>query len=469
MTTLYNILNNLSYKIPVILLLIVSLGAGCATNSGAIRKEQISEFNKSIEEKTVRAISPDKTYDLESCIDIALKNSLDIKIAEINGRLANIDRKIAFSYFLPQIDVKFTYTDANKLQMRYAYGTYMAMSDQKTRVGIIEGQLAIFNPEVWFMYSAYRKGEDIQDLVTLRVKQVIRLQVTALYLSCLSLDSNIVAMKASVDQAQVLSKETEALYREGLILKSDLEKARVFFKLQENNLSEAKRQKTYAKSELLEVMGLSPISNINLGNPPPLSIIDKDLPNIIYSAMLNRPELIIADKNLAAQGDSVKMAISAFLPKIFLVGDFTSNRDSFLKYRDILTYGVSGIMTIFDGFANIYEYKSAKQKKLKTFLEREQSCMKIILEAIKAKQSLDDAKDLRDLLTIQLKSSESQFKEVTSLWEEGMMTSSEKLDAVSGYETAKANMSMADYRYQVAAATLADVMGITGKENQSEK
>ena len=45
-----------------------------------------------------------------------------------------------------------------------------------------------------------------------------------------------------------------------------------------------------------------------------------------------------------------------------------------------------------------------------------------------------------------------------------MMTSSDKLEAVSGYETAKANMVNADYRYQVAAATMADVMGITGKE-----
>ncbi|MGD9160115.1 MAG: hypothetical protein PVG39_17000 [Desulfobacteraceae bacterium] len=45
-----------------------------------------------------------------------------------------------------------------------------------------------------------------------------------------------------------------------------------------------------------------------------------------------------------------------------------------------------------------------------------------------------------------------------------MVTSSEKLDAASNYTSAKAGMAVADYRYQVAAATMADVMGITGKE-----
>jgi hypothetical protein len=39
-----------------------------------------------------------------------------------------------------------------------------------------------------------------------------------------------------------------------------------------------------------------------------------------------------------------------------------------------------------------------------------------------------------------------------------------KLESATYYTSIKSNMELADYRYQVAAATMADVMGITGKE-----
>jgi outer membrane protein TolC len=106
--------------------------------------------------------------------------------------------------------------------------------------------------------------------------------------------------------------------------------------MQQNNLSEVKRQKIYAKAELLEAMGLYPLSEITLGAPPSLSIDERELSEMITTALLNRPELMAADLGIEAKGDSLKMAISAFLPKIFLIGDFTNNRDSFLKYSDHL-------------------------------------------------------------------------------------------------------------------------------------
>ncbi len=463
MRSINHILKKTFYQGIAVLFLTIFL-AGCSTNVLTLRKEQAAEFNKNMENRSSRILANDKKYDLDACIQIALENNLDIQISEIDGRLANLDKKTAFSYFLPQITLQATGTDTNKYQKHYTGSVYMAMSDQETRVAVIEGQLAVFNPETWFMYSAYKKGEDIQELITRRVKQGIRLQVTALYLSCLSLESGFTAAEKAAEQADALLKEIEAMHREGYVLKSDLENARAFCTMQQNNLSEMKRQKTYAKAELLEAMGLSPLSEITLDGPPALSASDTDLAEMIQKAMLNRPELMAADLGIEARGDSLKMAISAFLPKIFLTGNFTRNRDSFLKYRDIFTYGASGILTIFDGLANINKYKEARQEKAQAMIEREQSCIKIMLEVIKAKQSLDNENENRKLAKIQLDSAESRYNEVMSLWKEGMMTSSDKLNAASSYASAKAGMAVADYRYQVASATMADVMGITGKE-----
>jgi outer membrane protein TolC len=429
-----------------------------------LRKTEYEKLNNDIILKSNQILLKDKVYDLDACIQIAIKNNHDIRVAEIKSRLAKLDKNIAFSYFLPQVDITATRTDTDKYQMRYTGSSYMAMSDQETRVTVIQGQLAVFNPETWFLYSAYSKGEDIQSLVSMRVKQGIRLKVTALYLSCLSLESGFTAAESAVRQAESLLKEMEALYNEGMILKSDLEKARAFNVMQQNNLTEVKRQKTYAKAELLEAMGLNPLSEITLGTSPSISIEEKELSEMIVKALLNRPELMAAYLWIESRGDSLKMAISAFLPKILLIGDFTSNRDSFLKYRDIFTYGASGILTIFDGFANIYKYKAAKQEKAQAMLEREQACIKIMLEVINAKQAMDREADNRDLMKLEFDTAESNLNETMSLWKEGMVTSSKKLEAIANYTSIKSKMELADYRYQVAAATMADVMGITGKE-----
>ena len=445
-------------------LITIVLFTGCSTNFNAVRKEQAAEFNKNITDKTTRILLSDKTYDMQSCIKIALENNLDIKIAEIKGRVAGLDRKIAFGSFLPHIDVNFTHTEDSKLQLRSAFGSYFALSDQEATVTVIEGQLSILKPETWFIYSAYKKGEDIEKLLGLRVKQAIRLQVTALYLACLTAESNTAALKASVEQAGALYREMKDLYKEGLILKSDVQKTEVFLMMQQNSLSEMERQKTYAKSQLLEAMGLSPLSEINLGKAPSVTIEKKELDDMILTALLNRPELKIADRNVAVRSDALKMAISAFIPRITIIGNLTDNRDSYLKYHDILTYGVSGILTVFDGFANIYQYKEAKEENARVMIEREQACLKIMLEVINARQTLEREDENRKLMRLELEASESRLNEVTSLWKEGIVTSSDKLQAVSNNALAKANMAIADYRYQVAAATTADVLGISGKE-----
>ncbi|MGD9162939.1 MAG: TolC family protein, partial [Desulfobacteraceae bacterium] len=73
-----------------------------------MRKEQTVQFNQEITRKSKQILSQDKIYDLNTCIKIALENNLEVKIVEIDSRLAKLDKKIAFSYFLPQVDVQAT-------------------------------------------------------------------------------------------------------------------------------------------------------------------------------------------------------------------------------------------------------------------------------------------------------------------------------------------------------------------------
>ena len=438
--------------------------AGCSKDYIQLRKQHAEEFTQSITKKSTDIASNQVDFNLDDCIGIALENNLDIKIADIKGHLAGIDKNIAFSRFLPYIDVQFTHIVNDELQMRNAFGTYFAMSDKDVTQTVISGQLSILNPETWFIYMAYKKGEDIEHLIAKRVGQAIRLQITAIYLACLSFEASSKASESSLAQARALQSEIEALYREGLVLKSDLEGSNVFLSAQQNNLNENKRLLTQTKAELMEAMGLYPLSEITLAGAPSFSVQQEELSEQIYTALIYRPELEVSDRTVEVRKDALMIAIAAFIPKIMIFSDITNNQDSYLLYENIWSYGVSGILTIFDGFKNILEYKAAAKEREKAMLEREQACLNIILEVIRARHLLDQAIEQRDLMSLESKAAHTAVNEIEALWREGLVTSSEKLKAISRNETAAANLSLAEYRYQVAAATMKDVMGLSGKE-----
>jgi outer membrane protein TolC len=448
----------------LVAIIVASIFAGCSKDFIQVRKQHTEDFRESIAKKSSDITSLKAHFDLDDCIRIALENSLEIKIADLNGRLAGMDKNIAFSRFLPYINVQFTHIENDNLQMRNAFGSYIAMSDKDVTQTVISGQLSILDPETWFIYMAYRRGEDIERLIAKRVRQAIRLQVTALYLACLSQESSIRAIESSLAQASALQKEIEALYREGLVLKSDLEESNVFLSAQQNNLSDYKRLLIQTKAELMEAMGLSPLSNITLARTPSFSVQQEELSGQVLTALINRPELEVSDRTVEVRKDALMIALAAFIPKISIFSDMTNNQDSYLLYEDIWSYGVSGILTIFDGFKNILEYKAAAKEREKAMLEREQACLKIILEVIKARHLLDQAIEQRDLMSLESKAALTALKETEALWREGLVTSSEKLKVINRNETAVANLSLAEYRYQVAAATMQDVMGLSGKE-----
>jgi outer membrane protein TolC len=214
----------------------------------------------------------------------------------------------------------------------------------------------------------------------------------------------------------------------------------------------------------MEAMGLSPLADITLKGAPSLEVADEDLTDQIYKALINRPEMKISDRSIAVREDAVKRAIAGFFPVVGLFTEYTYNSNSYYVYEIIRSYGISGVLTVFDGFANIQEYKAAKQEREQAMIERERQCLKIMLEVIKARDLLDKAADMKTLLSKQADASRLSLKEVQAQWDEGLITASDRLKAVTDNATAEANLALINYQYQVAAATMIDVMGLSGKE-----
>ena len=436
--------------------------AGCTHRIS--RVDHAGSFPGQLAEKTLQTL-PDRPVTLNECIDIALANNLDLQALEIQKRLAALDSKSAFGNFLPYIELRFSFSATDKPQLRQAGETLVQMSDQEVANLAIDLQQPIFLPQAWYLYDQRRKGEDIRSLVLQRTRQMISLQVTALYFACLSMDEAEGYLQTATKSTEALLKETQAFEREGLVMPSQRREVETLLLESRLSLNNINRISTEYRANILETMGLSPFADIKLKRDMPLAPAEqRELSEDVLEALINRLELHIDDRTLEIRKQEIRSAIASFLPSIFGIGGFSHSSDSFLKYSNMWSYGVSSILTVFDGFQNVFGYRAAREREKAAFIEREQTCMMIMLEVLRARNEVERAADQLKVATMNLATAEESFREAQAQWDEGLLQLSEILEAVTKRDQARFVVTLAQYQQQVALATLGDVLGRTKKE-----
>jgi len=119
------------------------------------------------------------------------------------------------------------------------------------------------------------------------------------------------------------------------------------------------------------------------------------LEDLVIEALLNRPEMKLQDRKYEIERDQVKIAITNFLPVVSAIGSFEHNTDSFLKYSSQWVGGATGVMSLFNGFANINKYKAAREKEKLSYVEREEACLMVMLQVQQAFQNVQSAEEIR--------------------------------------------------------------------------
>lgn len=435
---------------------------GCSTRNydGSQRLTNTLEFRDKLISNKNHILATKQDLTLIDCLTIAEDNNLKIRLAEVNANLSSLNRKIIFSNLLPKIDLRFNYQDQDHLPlMNVGGGNYSSFSDRSLTNISANIQIPIFVPQAWYIYEMSKKGELISKLVKRRTKEIIHLQITSLFYSCLAQQELERTLDKALEHAKLLLADTKALQANGLVMPSDLLSVEVLLLRRKNNLQQNKRSQKLAMATLLKNMGLDPLANISLSKP--LSYSFQDTPPIdklIFTALLNRIELLIADKQVEISDDQVKATISVFLPKLGLVGSFSDSSNSFLKYAQTWSYGVMGVMTLFDGFKNIEEYHKAKELKVAAYLRREQQCMSIMLEVFEANQQLEKVVDDYELAKKNQQLATSRIGELIPKVSAKIVPFAKLVEASIHQENAQATVLTTKYQRIIAEAILNNVV-----------
>ncbi len=458
-------------RIKPLLCVLLCAAAGCASFDGErVRREHVESFRAASAEVTEEELSAREPLDLRDCVEVALRRSLRVRQAETEASIARLERRVAFANFLPVIEASAGVTSMDRQPMRRAGEDasgdpmYVAFQDRTVRTGSVDLQWSIFRPSTWFLYSARRRGEEIGALMRDFTAQRIRMEVTAQYYRCLSLREALRAAETELHVAKELSAGAEAHRREGLLSEEQSKEAGLYRSWCETNLDRTRTDEKLARSDLMVLMGLLPTRPPRLEEGAPLKAPEMKPEEMITRALLAHPQLRASDREVAINRQMVKAAVADFLPSLLGFGGVSYSSDSFTKYSTSWSGGFSGVMTLFNGFASVNNYRIEREREKAAWLRREEMCLTVMLQVMRARGALEDARRDAALAERNLELASLRLANARARSREGLASPEDLLRAVSRRAAAERDRRLAGNRVQVGIAALFHAMGVYGKE-----
>ena len=453
-------------KRTIVCLMFTSLAAaaltGCSSFNGKeIRQEHAGNYPRQLAEKTRDVLAEYQPLDLNDCIRISMENSLSVKSAEIQQRLAQLEKKVSFANFLPAVSLNYqkTWWDPQP-QVKFGSSGF-PMHDKDVRDVTWNIQLSIFNPATWFMYSMHTRGYEIAELVADYTRQAIALQVTAQYFQCLSLEQMVTVLESQLAAARAMEKELAAFQQEGMVSTWQAEQGRVLVLARKTELRRIRKSLGQAKAELLAGMGLNPTGDVKLEIQMPLESPGDSLEFLIMEALLNHPSLAISDRQVAIEKEKLKAAVTAFLPQLMGFANRVDTSDSHQVFTNYWVGGLSAAITLFDGFANVNYYQAAGELQKEAVIRREQATLTLMLQVIRAYDQVRLAQDQIELARQIHRTTAGHLAEVQQQYEQGLIQASDMLAMTAEADQAEIQYLLARFQNQTSIAMLTNVMGKT--------
>lgn len=456
-------------KLKTLLIFLSLLLVGCSNTQ--VEKEKLV----SAQEEREYLEKYGATLSLDEVVEIARERNLDLRIKKLESEIATLDKKIAFGNFLPSITLGGSYTrmdDNIDIEMGIPkvsippIGTLPLPSsidarliDESFHTTGVAAQIPIFVPSTWYLYSARQKGEDISKLAESFADKMLQLQVMSEYFYILSLESERDTLVNNLKSSQELEKKVEISLKVEGVLEWELQKVQALVESQKIALDRNARDLRIAKMNLKRTLNLNMQEDIKLEKIESKEIELPTLEECIYTALNGNEILQIREKGQEINEDLKKIAITNFLPKIILGGGYINNSNHTLADPDFLFGNVSGVISIFNGFKNINEYKKAVRREKIGELTLEKQFMTTVLEVTKAYENVKTTQELWNMAKLNYEAEVGKLRQRGVERRVEMIGDEEYFKALAEYNTALSLKEKIQYQYELALGALSIAMG----------
>ncbi|OQA90978.1 MAG: Outer membrane protein TolC precursor [Elusimicrobia bacterium ADurb.Bin231] len=411
-----------------------------------------------------------QVFSMENCVETALKNNPQIKIAEQKILSAKAKKREAFSGYLPNISGSASYIKRKEVEGASALSGITSVSptfrfsfademyDNKltlTQPVFTWGKIYQSNRQATLNYKyteeEYRKTK--QEVIY-KTKEAFYRYILARQMVSIS--------KEAFDVTEAHLKVIEKFYDEGRSSSYDVSRAKVSLANTKTNLIRAENDFNLAKQSLVNILNIKE-KDVDFSGDLEYVPLDIDLDSLLNDAMNSRPELnqIMLLEDISKS--LVKLTSAGNKPNIAVTGYTEWQNTKWETKGWYNTWTTMAILTvpIFDGFSTFQKTKQAKSNLEQVKLSKEALEEGIKLEVRAAYLNYKQAKESIEANKENVATAKENLDTAQERYKLGLMSDIEVRDAQFALTQAETNYTQALYDYNIALASVEKARGIT--------
>lgn len=403
---------------------------------------------------------------LVEAIDLALRQNLDIQIANIETTTRQQDRVIARSELLPH--ASFEVDDSvNRHNLRALLGIQIPIAVVPHNIGPYEAvhlgptfSAPVFDLTLIRRYQAsgHRLMASRADEQTVREETV--LLTVSEYMAHLRALASVAAAESRVELATRLANQADDLLRDGVASKIDVSRARVRLREEQQGLIDAQRDADTTVYALKRILNVSDSQQIEFADQQDFfQTPSLDIPDPLVTALVRRPELHSLNESIKAAQLAHKAAVEECLPKFTFDGFWDEQGQTFNTADPGYQYQANMSLPIFTGGRLSAERKStalAEQRTRKQLTEQQNLVTEQVrdgqIELQAALHQVELGRQEVDLANEEVSLSQGRFQS-------GVTDNIEVTQAQDSLARANDTVIGALFRYNIARAQLARAVG----------
>ncbi len=449
---------------------------------------------------------------LAECLSIARRRSRVLAARRLEARLARLDRDVAFSVFLPTVNVDLGRQGQSKPPVVLAGASRFQTSDQNVADFSAMLYQPVFVPSYWLLYSVAKRGEKIRRLALQCAGQMVEMQVTAAFYQAALLAETVHYQQTRLSQVQRRLSEVRALCKAGYALSVDVQRLETLEAVGMHDLAQARRDAADAKLRLLDALNLWPLASVKLAVPPLVPAGDAPdaaaaardasdspapgtetggapatpaaasagggAPDLLVSpqawrtvslddwlleALLRRPETNIAGLRADISRVRVLQALSVFLPHVYAFAGRYTTSDSYLVYPAFWVAGLRGVLSLFSGFRDVHAVMRARDQVRQSEVGREDTVMMVLVQVVEARRNLEKSWELYRVAVRNEAVAVAELRRLGARQRAGLVPLSRELAAREARAAAHLQARSAAYGYAVALCVFRNTVGQGGE------
>ncbi|HUV05390.1 MAG TPA: TolC family protein [Armatimonadota bacterium] len=396
---------------------------------------------------------------LQDCIEIAMKNQVDVLVGENTVTAAKARRTRALSEYYPQVTAEYTSNIAESGAARpgQTSNTFLSVSQNFYDGGLREAKVRRSSAEV----SQNQFGLE-------RFRQIVTFSVTSDYFSLLRVQhladvqrARVTYLEGQLALVQTRVRLGDAAEVEAFPVEAQLANARVDLLSAENNIRTSAIQ-------LQNTMGLSPAPVFSVQEvEEPASAEIRPVDDYVAAALAGRPDVRETQAGVKLAKSSVESAKITLRPRPVIFGQYERSfnggiSDSVSSSDDSLLITGGLVYDIFNGGYNRAAYREELTNLSNAELRTMQMEKDIQSEVQQAYLNLKNAEKRIAASDLSLKAAQKNFDAQEGRYKQGLAIPLDLLNAQFEVVTARSNAVQARYDYYTSIAQLEYAIGKPG-------